>query len=238
MLLWSLSIINNNIIYSVNYNDRILGFWAIRSDEKVGFSKLFRQNFPTNQIDTLQILINGGVATSLVIKDITGEIWFTLQILWEKEIAQKDLRFAIRSILSKLGIGIKIEMAIISIVKNINNTNETKNFAMDIFEPDEQQLKDKIEKWKMVKKWNDSLENQWLKYGEINPKYMVTTDRFLPYNIIKEFSQDSTMNKIIEVMIWTPKDITDNIDNFKFERFPNDLKINKGNNNNNLKFLS
>ena len=205
-----------------------MGFWAIRSDEKVGFSKLLRQNYPTNQIDTLQILINGGVATSLVIKDISGEIWFTLQILWEKEIAQKDLRFAIRTILSKLEIGIKIEMAIISIVKNIDNTAETKNFAMDIIEPDEQQLKDKIEKWRMVKKWNDSLENQWLKYGEINPKYLVTTDKFLPYNIIKEFGLNSTINKVIEVMIWTPQDITNNIENFQFERFPNDLKINKG----------
>ena len=95
-----------------------MAFWAIRSDEKVGFSKLLRQNFPTNQVDTLQILINGGVATNLVIKDITGEIWFNLQILWEKNIAQKDLRFAIKSILAKLGIGSKIEMAIFSNVSH------------------------------------------------------------------------------------------------------------------------
>ena len=216
----------------MNYNDKILALWAIRSDEKVGFSKLLRQNYPMNQVDTLQILINGGVATNLVIKDITGEIWFNLQILWEKNIAQKDLRFAIRSILAKLGIGSKIEMAIISILKKNKGDLDFKNHAMDILEPDEQQMKDKIEKWRMVKKWNDSLTNEWLKYGEINPKYLVTTDKFMPYNIIREFGLDSTMIKSIEVMLWSPKDITENIDTFKFERFPNDLKLNKGKNNN------
>jgi hypothetical protein len=80
-----------------------LGLWAIQSDEKIGFSKILRQNYPTNQIDTLQILINGGIATNLTIKDISGEVLFKLQFIWEKDIAQKDLRFAIRSILSKYG---------------------------------------------------------------------------------------------------------------------------------------
>ena len=123
-------------------------------------------------------------------------------------------------------------MAIISITKKLKGEIETKNHAMDIIEPDEQQIKDKIEKWRMVKMWNNSLNNEWLKFGEINPKYLVTTEKFTPYNIIREFGSDSTITKSIEVMIWTPKDVSDNIDNFKFDRFPNDLKINKGNNNN------
>ena len=212
----------------MNYNDKILAFWAIHSDEKVGFSKLLRQNFPTNQVDTLQILINGGIATKLTIKDIHGEIIFNLQILWEKDITQKDLRFAIRSILAKLGINSKIEMAIISIIMKLKGETETKNHAMDIIEPDEQRIKDKMEKWRMVKNWNDSINNEWLKYGEINPKFLVTTDKFAPYNIIREFGSDTSITKSIEIMIWTPKDITDNIGNLTFDRFPNDLKINKG----------
>jgi hypothetical protein len=122
----------------------------------------------------------------------------------------------------------KIEMAVISIIKKPSSSADPKNFAMDIIEPDEQLLKDKIEKWRMVKKWNDSLENEWLKYGEINPKYLITTDKFMPYNIIREFGLDSTLTKTIEVMIWTPKDISSHIGEQKFERFPNDLKINKG----------
>ena len=181
-----------------------------------------------NQIDTLQILINGGIATTLVIKDITGEIISNLQIIWDKNITQKDMRFAIRIILSKLGFNNKIEMAVISIIKKKLGEIETKNYAVDIVEPDEQILKDRIQKWKMIQQWNNALENNWLKYGKLDPKCATVTEKYTPYNIITEFSKNPSIEKIIEVMIWEPKDINLHINDLVFERFPNDLTINKG----------
>ena len=166
----------------------------------------------------------------LVIKDITGEVWFNLQLIWDKDIAQKDLRVALQIILGKLGIGTKIELAIISVLKKKLNSLDIKNYAMDILEPDEQLIKDKHMKWRMIKKWNDSQTNLWLRYGEIDPKYMVDTERYTPYNIIREFEKNHALEKTIEVMIWQPKDVTKNIDNFAFDRFPNDIKIYKGKN--------
>jgi hypothetical protein len=217
----------------VNRQDKILCLWAIRSDEKVGFAKLLRKNFPTNQMDTLQMLINGGTATMLVIKDITGEVWFNLQIIWDKDIAQKDLRFALQVILGKLGIGIKIEMAVVSVLKKNRGNMDIKNYAMDILEPDEQILKDKHLKWRMIKAWNDKQTNLWLRYGEIEPKYLVSTDKYTPYNIVREFERNPSLEKTIEIMLWEPNDITKHIGEYEFDRFPNDVKIYKGNNNNN-----
>ena len=174
------------------------------------------------------MLINGGTATKLVIKDITGEIWFNLQIIWDKYITQKDLRFAVRIILSKLGIGPKIELAIISIVKKSVGEVGSKNVAVDLIEPDEQIQKDKITKWKMIQQWNNSLENVWLKYEEIDPKFMSITEKHAPYNIINEFQKDNLFLKTIEIMIWEPKNVDLNIKDLSFERFPNDVRINKG----------
>ena len=174
------------------------------------------------------MLINGGIATKLVIKDITGEVWFNLQIIWDKNITQQDLRFAIKIILAKLGLGMKIELAILSILKQNKDEIGAKNLALDLIEPDEQIQKDKIQKWKMIQYWNNTVENMWVKYEEIDPKFMSTTEKFTAYNIIREFAKNDSIEKTIEVMVWEPKDIDINIQDLSFERFPNDLKINKG----------
>jgi hypothetical protein len=206
----------------------VLGFWIIKSESKLGFSKLLRSNYPTNQIELIQILINGGVPTKLIIKDLSGDTLHMLQILWDKDIIQKDLRLGIRIILAKLKIPSKIELAVMSIYENKLNSYEKINRAVDIIEPDEQILQDKITKWRLIKSFNDNNQNIWQKYDKIDPKYLITTDKYQPYNVIREFGQNSKQEKTIEVTIWTPKDVSENIENLNFERFPNDIKLNKG----------
>ena len=205
-----------------------MGFWIVKSEQKIGFAKLLRTNYPTNQIELIQILINAGISTKMIIKDLSGEIMFILQILWDKDISQQDLRTGVRMILAKLKINQKIELAVMSIYKERLNSYEKINQAVDIIEADEQILQDKISKWRLIKSYNDNNRNIWQKYDKINPMYLITTDKYQPYNIIREFGNNTKLEKTIEITIWSPKDVTNNIKSLNFERFPNDCKINRG----------
>ena len=117
-----------------------------------------RSNFPTNQIELLQILSNGGIATKVIIKDLKNDILGVLQILWEKTISQQELRFGLRVILGKLDIETDIEMAVMSIHRENINSYETTNEAVDIVEPNCNLFQDKIKEWQMLQNWNTDPE--------------------------------------------------------------------------------
>ena len=206
-----------------------MAIWALKSEQKIGFGKLLRTTYPTDQIELLQILSNGGIPTKLVIRDLKNEVICRLQILWGRHITQKELRYAIRVILGKLEIDMDIEMAVISIHREQRNAYNLINEAVDIVEPNEGLLKDKISKWQMIKNWNDKADtNEWLKYDQIDPKCQTITSNWTPYNIVKEFDRNNELVKTIELTLWSQKDIDNNIDSITFERNNIDLKLYKG----------
>ena len=103
------------------------------------------------------------------------------------------------------------------------------NEAVDILEPNENILKDRISKWQMIRKWNEkSTTNQWLKYEQIDPKCQSYTANWMPYNIVKEFDTNNDLVKTIELTIWGQQDIDDHIDDIKFDRKDIDVKIYQG----------
>ena len=104
-----------------------------------------------------------------------------------------------------------------------------RNEAVDIIEPNEKVLKEKLVKWQMVKKWNEKSDtNQWLKYDHIDPKCQILTSNWMPYNVIKEFDRNNELIKTIEVTIWSQKDVDENIEDLEFGRKDIDAKIYQG----------
>ena len=123
-----------------------------------------------------------------------------------------------------------IEMAVISIHRENSNAYGMKNEAVDILEPNEKLLKDRISKWQMIRKWNEkSSTNPWLRYDHIDPKCQSYTANWMPYNIIKEFDDNNKIIRTIQVTIWNQQDIDENIENIKFNRADIDVKIYQGN---------
>ena len=82
-----------------NLQNKTIAFWAIKSELNVGLEKILRKNYPTNQIEVLQILSNAGIPTKVIIRNLDNDIICRIQIIWQKDITQKDLRFGIQSIL-------------------------------------------------------------------------------------------------------------------------------------------
>ena len=106
----------------MNENSKIVAFWIINSERKVGFGKLLRKLLPTNQLDMLQIMVNEGLATKLIIRSLDGEILYTLQILWDRNIKQNEMRRIIRIVIGKLDLQINAEMIVLSIYKSMTDT--------------------------------------------------------------------------------------------------------------------
>ena len=151
-----------------NLKGKTIGLWAIRSEEDVGLGKLLRKNYPVNQIDLLQILTNGGVATKMIFKSLDNNIIATIQVLWDKHITQKELRLGVRLILGKLSLELDIELAVMSIHKDTLDPNIFTNEAVDIIEPNDDLFQDKILKWQMIQNWNNHPDtNQWAKYDHL-----------------------------------------------------------------------
>lgn len=195
----------------------------------MGLGKILRKNYPTNQIEALQILSNAGIPTKLLIRDLKNNVLCHLQLLWQKDISQKELRFGLKVILGKLNIQTDIEMAVLSIHKENKNIYGMQNEAVDILEPSDKILQDKLLKWKMIKKWNTKpTTNQWLKYDHIDPKCHSLTANWTPYNIIQEFDENNALVRTIEITMWTPKDIDMHIGKLDFGRNQTDVKIMQG----------
>ena len=98
----------------MNERSRVVAFWIINSNRKVGFGKLLRKILPTNQIDTLQILVNDGMMTRVIIRNLEGDVLHNLQILWDRNVTQPDMRKAIRVILGNLKM--KCEVVDLSVI--------------------------------------------------------------------------------------------------------------------------
>jgi hypothetical protein len=203
--------------------------WAIRSEENVGFGKVLRENFPTDQIDLLQILSNGGVPTKVVIRDLDNNIINIIQILWDKTINQAELRQGLQILLGKLEIITDIELAVISIHREKSDSYDTTTEAVDILEANQHLFGDKLLKWQMIKKWNDNpAVNDWIKFDIIDPKCQKLTTKNGPYNIIQEFEDNDRSIKTIEILLWHQQDVDEHIGTLKFERRKIDLKIYRG----------
>ena len=120
-------------------------------------------------------------------------------------------------------------MAVISIHRENSNAYGMKNEAVDILEPNENLLKDRISKWQMVKKWNEkSTTNSWLKYDQIDPKCQSYTANWMPYNIINEFDEDTKIIRTIQLTLWNQQDIDEHIEEIVFNRSDIDCKIYQG----------
>ena len=186
----------------------------------MGFGKLLRKILPTNQIDTLQIFVNDGFMTNLVIRNLEGEKLHNLQILWHRNISQPDMRKTIRVILGHLKIPQDIEMAIISIYKKITGSYETRNCAVDMIDPAEDLFNtEKIIKWTIVKNWNEDRNiTDWAKYSDLSPQCKKFDEDWRPYNILNELKITNNCESVIEVTLWSPEDIT---------KYQKDSKINR-----------
>ena len=207
-----------------------MAIWAIKSELDMGFGKILRKTYPTDQIESLQILSNGGIPTKLIIRDLDNDVLCRLQILWGRHITQQELRYVIRIILGKLEINTDIEMAVISIHREKENAYNLINEAVDIVEASELTLKDKIAKWQVIQNWNNKPDtNQWLKYDQIDPKCQILSANWKPYNVIKEFDLNNNLVKTIELTIWSQKDVDKHIGDIAFDRSNIDLKIYQGN---------
>ena len=120
-------------------------------------------------------------------------------------------------------------MAVISIHRENKNVYSMSNEAVDILEPTEKILKDKLLKWQMIRIWNDkTTTNQWLKYDHLDPKCQLLTSNWTPYNIIREFDDNNSLIRTIEVTIWSPEDINIHIGDIEFGRKDRDVKIFQG----------
>ena len=192
--------------------------------------KILRKNYPTNQVEVLQILSNAGIPTKVVIRDLNNDVICRLQILWQKDLSQKDLRFGLQSILGKLEITTEIEMAVISIHRENRDVYGMLNEAVDIIEPNKKSLQETIIKWQMIKSWNQKdTTNQWLKYDRMDPKCQIKNANWSPYNIIQEFDDNNKLIRTIELTIWSPEDINNHIGDLQFTRKDRDVKIFQGN---------
>ena len=196
----------------------------------MGLGKILRKNYPTNQVEVLQILSNAGVPTKVTIRDLNNDVLAQLQILWQKDLTQKDLRYGLKFILGKLEIVTDIEMAVISIHREIRDVYGMINEAVDILEPNKRSLKETLSKWQMIKSWNlKDTTNQWLKYDRMDPKCQLLNSNWTPYNVIQEFNDNNNLIRTIELTIWNPEDIDKHIGDIKFDRKDRDIKIRQGN---------
>jgi hypothetical protein len=194
----------------VNERSRVVAFWIINSNKKVGFGKLLRKILPTNQIDILQIMVNDGFMTKLVLRNLEGDVHHNLQILWDRNVSQPDMRKSIRVILGHLNLKTEIEMAIISIYKKITGSYETRNCAVDMIDATEDLFNsEKILKWSIVKNWNDDRNiTDWVKYRDLSPECRKFDEDWRPYNILRELKITNNCEQVIEVTLWSPDNIT------------------------------
>ena len=168
----------------------------------------------------------------MVVRDLTNDIICNIQVLWEKHLTQKELRYGLKIILGKLDLKMDIEMAVLSIHRENESAYGMKNEAVDILEPNEKSLQDRISKWQMIKKWNAKpTTNQWLRYEQIDPKCQSYTANWLPYNVVKEFDTNNQLIRTIELTIWSQQDIDEHIGENTFNRSDIDVKIYQGNKN-------
>ena len=222
----------------MNEKSRIVAFWIINSERKIGFGKLLQKLLPTNQIDMLQIMVNEGITTKLVIRNLEGDILYNLQILWDRNLEQTELRRAIRIIIGKLNLSIDIEMTVLSIYKKLKDTYDLRNIAVDIIDPAETMSNsEKIKKWSIIKNWNnDNTITKWIRYDDLTPKCKKFNEDWSPYNILKEFEldilrphiMDENSEPVIEVTIWTPNDINHYRKEIEIERDLGEFRIVKG----------
>ena len=209
-----------------------MAFWIINSNRKVGLGKLLRKIIPTNQMDMLQIFVNDGCVTKIVIRKLEGDELYNLQILWDKNISQSDIHRTIRIIIEKLEIKSDIEMAVLS--KQIKQlpTSDPKNTAIDIIDPQEALFNnEKIKKWSVIKNWNeDQNTSEWVKYKDLVPQCKKFDDDWRPLNILAGFDNENTAEQIIEVVLWTPENINKYQKDIELNRNLGNFKLKSGKN--------
>ena len=164
-------------MFLANRQEKILAFWAINSDRTLGLGKILRSNFPINQIDLLQIMANEGVATKVTFRNLEGEIKNEVQLIWAKNISQKDTKYALQVILGKLKHAEKYEMGVIAVLKEQSIRGGAKILPLDILEPSVATPEGKIMKWKTIRNWCDNPNtSEWAKYDAISPKHFRNTE--------------------------------------------------------------
>ena len=209
--------------------EKVIALWAINSERTTGLGKLLRTNFPINQIDLLQILANEGVSAKLSLKDIRGEILNELQLVWAKNITQKEMNYAIRVVLAHLKLKQKFELGVIAIQKEIIRHSGQRTLPLEILESNKSNPEEKVLKWKMITNWSENPNtSQWAKYDDISPKHFIPEEGKENYNVIGEFLKDSTTIRTIEVMLWTTQNVNEHIGEKSWNRGMSSLEINKG----------
>jgi hypothetical protein len=179
----------------------------------------------------LQILANEGVSTKVTFKNLQGEIKNEVQLIWAKNISQKDTRYALQVVLGKLKHAKKYEMGVIAVLKEQIIRGGTKILPLDILEPTPSTPEGKILKWKAVKNWCENPDtSQWAKYDAISPKHFRVAEGKENYHVIGEFLKDESMTRLIEVMLWTTEDVNTFVGEDSWQRDTTNLEINKGNN--------
>ena len=201
----------------------------MNTTETVGFGKLLRSNYPTDQLEMLQILINGGISSTVEVKNLEGDILTKITTLWDKNLSQKEMRYCLRLLLGNIIVETNVELAVISIRKPTAGLGEDRHIAVDIVEPEENGLEAKIHKWRMIKKYNDDQDtNEWNRYDDISPKCQSITANYEPYNIIHEFGINKFIPKTIELTLWSPSEISKYITTDVFHRTEENLSLNTG----------
>ena len=69
---------------------------------------MLRKNYPCDQLFLLQILANEGISTKVVFRELNGETKYNFQFLWDKNVSQINMRKAIRIVLGKLKLKMRI----------------------------------------------------------------------------------------------------------------------------------
>ena len=188
-------------------NGKIGAFWLISGEPVIGLGKLLKQNAPTDPIFLLQILMNEGKIVKLVIKEKDGNILHNLQIIFDKNMTESNLRFTIKQIFGKLEIN-TANLSVLSIWKlqenQILQIPKLTNVAMDIITHEDINIKQKITIWKIIKNWSDE---KVITHYEFDPKFQQYTDKLNPYNILHEIQKGKPENMVMEVTIWYQDDL-------------------------------
>ena len=107
------------------------------------------------------------------------------------------MRYGIRLILGNLVLETKVELTVMSIRTPQAGLGKDRHVAVDLVVPECKSLESKIFKWRMIKNYNDSDEiNVWNRYDDISPKCQSLTEKYEPYNIIREFEKTNSSQKL------------------------------------------